>query len=72
MYGFLKYHVFYLFICAVCCVHVCVSSINSSIHVYVYGLMILNYYETILNLSLEFPKNRNKMFVTIHSSSFAD
>jgi hypothetical protein len=28
MYGFFKkYHVLYLFICAVCCMHVCVSSI---------------------------------------------
>jgi hypothetical protein len=26
----------------------------------------------IRNLSLEFSKNRKKMFVTIHSSSFAD
>ena len=42
MYGFLKkkYYVLYLFICAVCCMHVCVSSI----YVDMYGLMILNYY----------------------------
>ena len=26
MYDFLKYYVLYLFICAVCCMHVCVSS----------------------------------------------
>ena len=40
MYGFLKYYVLYLFICAVCCMHVCVSSI----YVDMYGLMVLNYY----------------------------
>ena len=28
MYGFLKYYVLYLFICAVCCMHVYVSSIK--------------------------------------------
>jgi hypothetical protein len=28
MYGFLKYYVLYLSICAVCCMHVCVSSIK--------------------------------------------
>jgi hypothetical protein len=28
MYGFLKYYVLYLFICAVCCMHGCLSSIK--------------------------------------------
>jgi hypothetical protein len=40
MYGFLKYYVFYLFIYAVCCMYVCVSSI----YVDMYGFMILNYH----------------------------
>jgi hypothetical protein len=31
-----------------------------------------SFLQTIRNLSLEFSKNLKKMFVTIHSSSFAD
>ena len=31
-----------------------------------------SFLQTFRNLSLEFSKNRKKMFVTIHSSSFAD